>query len=33
LPSYSVKQHWHERFHRDPANGWLRQVMRDLFVN
>jgi DNA-binding transcriptional LysR family regulator len=33
LPSYSVKQHWHERFHRDSANGWLRQVMRQLFVD
>lgn len=27
LPSYAVKQHWHERFHMDPANKWLREVM------
>lgn len=31
LPSYVVKQHWHERFHTDPANRWLRQVMAQLF--
>lgn len=31
LPSYSVKQHWHERFHADPANAWLRQTLSALF--
>lgn len=31
LPSYSVKQHWHERFHADPANIWLRRTMADLY--
>jgi DNA-binding transcriptional LysR family regulator len=31
LPSYSVKQHWHERFHADPANAWLRRTMSELF--
>lgn len=24
LPSFKVKLYWHERFHRDPANEWLR---------
>jgi DNA-binding transcriptional LysR family regulator len=31
LPSYKVKQHWHERFHSDPGNQWLRQTMVSLF--
>jgi DNA-binding transcriptional LysR family regulator len=31
LPSYSVKQHWHERFHLDPANIWLRDTLLKLF--
>jgi DNA-binding transcriptional LysR family regulator len=30
VPQYSVKQYWHERFHHDPANRWLRGVIRDL---
>jgi hypothetical protein len=31
LPSYSIKQHWHERFHADPANVWLTRTLSDLF--
>ena len=31
LPSYSVKQHWHERFHADPGNVWLRRTIAELF--
>ncbi|MES2262206.1 MAG: LysR family transcriptional regulator [Pseudomonadota bacterium] len=31
LPSFSVKQHWHERYHQDASNRWLRQVMAQLF--
>ena len=31
LPEYSVKQHWHERFHADPANVWLRRTLAELF--
>jgi DNA-binding transcriptional LysR family regulator len=30
LPSYQVKQHWHERYHSDPGNIWLRGVMSEL---
>jgi DNA-binding transcriptional LysR family regulator len=30
LPSYAVKQHWHERFHGDPGNEWLRQTIASL---
>ena len=31
LPTYSVKQHWHERMHGNPANQWLRQTCFQLF--
>ena len=31
LPVYSIKQYWHERFHEDAANRWLRGVFYDLF--
>ena len=31
LPSYAVKQHWHERFHADAGNMWLRRTMAQLF--
>ncbi len=30
LPGYSVKQFWHERFHHDPGNRWLRGLIREL---
>ena len=32
FPRYAVKQHWHERFHRDPRNRWLRGVVAQLFA-
>jgi DNA-binding transcriptional LysR family regulator len=32
LPSFSIKQHWHERYQQDPANRWLRSVISDLFL-
>ncbi|MBO9515838.1 MAG: LysR family transcriptional regulator [Variovorax sp.] len=31
LPAYAVKQHWHERFHADPGNAWLRRTVAQLF--
>lgn len=31
LPTYDVSLFWHERFHRDPANRWLRDLYIDLF--
>ena len=31
LPTYKVKQHWHERFNRDAGNIWLRNTMAGLF--
>jgi DNA-binding transcriptional LysR family regulator len=32
FPSYTVKQHWHERFHHDPRNRWLRASVAALFM-
>jgi DNA-binding transcriptional LysR family regulator len=31
LPSYKVKQHWHQRFNLDAGNIWLRKTMAALF--
>jgi len=31
LPGYTVKQHWHERQHRDDGNRWLRGALVSLF--
>ena len=33
LPSYKVKQHWHERFNADAGSMWLRKTMFELFSN
>ncbi len=30
LPEYDVKQHWHARYHQDPANQWLRNAVSEL---
>jgi len=30
LPPYGVKQHWHERFHTDAANVWLRETLAEV---
>ncbi len=30
LPAFAVKQHWHERFHADAGNAWLRGVLAEL---
>ncbi len=29
-PTFIVKQHWHERFHHDPGNQWLRRVIAEI---
>ncbi|QIB64973.1 LysR family transcriptional regulator [Kineobactrum salinum] len=29
LPPFEVKEYWHERFHKDPANQWLRNTIAD----
>lgn len=30
-PTFELKQHWHERYHQDPANLWLRQQIYTIF--
>jgi DNA-binding transcriptional LysR family regulator len=30
-PAIEVHQFWHQRFHKEPANVWLRGVIHDLF--
>jgi len=32
MPSFEVHLHWHQRYHQDPANRWLREVMTDLYA-
>lgn len=32
-PTFELKQHWHTRYHRDPANQWLRELVHNTFVN
>lgn len=33
ITQFSVKQHWHGRYHHDPANRWLRNLCARLFLN
>lgn len=32
IPSFSVRQHWHSRYHQDPGNRWLRSICAELFL-
>ena len=32
LPAFAVKQHWHERFHADAGNAWLRKTLAEVLV-
>lgn len=32
FPNFSIKQHWHERYHYDPANRWFRSIVAELFL-
>lgn len=32
VPGFMVKQHWHARYHDDPANRWLRGLCARLFL-
>jgi DNA-binding transcriptional LysR family regulator len=29
-PAYLIRQHWHERYSRDPSNKWLRGVIAQI---
>lgn len=33
IPSFDIKIYWHERFHREPANQWLRNLVGNFFVS
>ena len=33
IPSYEVRQYWHERYHQEPGNRWLRQFIFDAFLD
>jgi DNA-binding transcriptional LysR family regulator len=30
IPNYEVRQYWHERYHTDPANKWLRSLFAEV---
>jgi hypothetical protein len=32
LRDFTVSLHWSKRFEADPANSWLRGVIRELFT-
>lgn len=32
IPTFTVKQHWHARYHHDAGNRWLRSVCAGLFL-
>jgi DNA-binding transcriptional LysR family regulator len=32
IPTFTVKQHWHARYHNDPGNKWLRGTLATLFL-
>ncbi len=32
IPSFTVNQHWHARYHRDAGNRWLRTLCAELFL-
>jgi DNA-binding transcriptional LysR family regulator len=31
LPKIDIYQYWHDRFHRDAGNQWIRSIFRSLF--
>ena len=33
MPPFTVKQHWHERYHEDAGNRWLRSEIAALFMH
>jgi DNA-binding transcriptional LysR family regulator len=33
IPGFTVKQHWHARYHNDAGNRWLRGICANLFMD
>lgn len=31
LPKFEIAQYWHERFHREPGNQWIRSIFHKQF--
>jgi len=31
IPKFNIAQYWHDRFHTDPGNRWLRSVFARLY--
>lgn len=31
LPTFEIALYWHDRFHRDPANKWLRELIAQIY--
>jgi DNA-binding transcriptional LysR family regulator len=31
IPSFDLRQHWHRKYNKDGANGWLRAILADMF--
>jgi len=31
IPTFEVKQYWHERFHKEKANEWIRRTLAGVF--
>jgi DNA-binding transcriptional LysR family regulator len=31
LPRFTLRQHWHPRYHHDEANTWLRRLVKETF--
>jgi DNA-binding transcriptional LysR family regulator len=32
IEPFDIRQHWHERYHHDPANRWMRALVAELFL-
>ena len=32
IAPFEIKQHWHERYHHDPANKWIRNLIAEIFL-
>lgn len=32
IPPLEIKQYWHERYHNDPGNRWMRALVAELFL-
>lgn len=32
IEPFEIRQHWHERYHHDPGNKWIRGLIAELFL-